>query len=144
MRSVESYTRFSAPRQQFHRTVRGARRNFSALWQDHVSSLSARNAQVPASTIRRTFQDSTDPSHVERVQWRHRPTGHDSATLWKGHFASVGAQSEGSFDETFFEDVIGRFSQLSSSQEVGSFDGPFSPSELRPTLGSLCGFCSGP
>ena len=30
---------------------------------------------------------------------------------------------------------MGRFSQLRSSEEVGSFDGPFSPSELRRDLG---------
>ena len=48
---------------------------------------------------------------------------------------SVGARSDGSFDETFFEELMGRFSQLRSSQEVGSFGGPFSPSELRRALG---------
>ena len=135
MRSVESHTRLSTARQQFHHTVRGARRDFWALWQDHVSSLSARNLWDAASTIRRTFQGSTDPSHVEWVQWPHRPSGHDSATLWQEHFASVGAQSEGSFDETFHEEAMGRFSQKSSSREVGSFDDSFNPSELRRALG---------
>ena len=32
---------------------------------------------------------------------------------------------------------MGRFSQLSSSQEVGSFDGQFSPSELRRAQGCV-------
>ena len=56
VRSEESYMRFSAARQQFHRTVRATRRNFWSLWQDHVSSLSVHNPRVAASIIRRTFQ----------------------------------------------------------------------------------------
>ena len=40
-----------------------------------------------------------------------------------------------SFNEVFFEEVMGPFSHLSSSQEVGSFDGPFTPSELRRAVG---------
>ena len=65
--------RFSAARQQFHRTVRPNRRNFWSLWQDHVSSLSAHNPRVAASIIRRTFQCNTDSRQVERVQWPDHP-----------------------------------------------------------------------
>ena len=67
VRSEESYMRFSAARQQFHRTVRATRRNFWSLWQDHVSSLSAHNPRVAASIIRRTFQ-CTDSRQAEHVQ----------------------------------------------------------------------------
>ena len=68
------------------------------------------------------------------------PSGHDSVALWREHFSSVGAHSEESFDETFFAEVMGQFSQLRSSHEVGPFDGPFSASEHS---GGLRGFCSG-
>ena len=138
VRSEESYTRFSAVRQQFHRAIRAARRNFWELWEDHVSFLSTHNPRVAPSTIRRTSQCNTDSSQVERVQWSDLPdppSGHDSVAHWREHFMSVGARSDGSFDETFFEELMGRFSQLRSSQEVGSFGGPFSPSELRRALG---------
>ena len=67
VRSEESYMRFSAARQQFHRTVRATRRNFWSLWQDHVSSLTAHTPQVAASTIRRSFQ-CTDSRQAERFQ----------------------------------------------------------------------------
>ena len=89
-----------------------------------TSPLSAHNPRVAPSIIRRTFQ-------AERVQWRDHPdppSGHDSVALWREHFSSVGAHSEGSFDETFFQDVMGQFSQLKSSHKVGPFDGPFSAS----------------
>ena len=98
VRSGGSYMRFSAARQQLYGTVRAARRNFWALWEDHVSSLSAYNPRVAASTIRRTFQCHTDSSQVEHVQWPDLPVPpprHDSVALWRGHFMSVGGHSEG-------------------------------------------------
>ena len=98
VRSEESYIRFSAARQQFHRTVRATRRNFWSLWQDHVSSLSAHNPRVAASIIRRTFQCNSDSRQAERVQWPDHPdppSGHDSVALWREHFSSVGAHSDG-------------------------------------------------
>ena len=85
----------------------------SGLWQDHVSSLSAHNPRVAASIIRRTFPCNTDSRQAERVQWPDHPdppSGHDSVALWRERFPSVGAHFEVSFDETFFDEVMGRFS----------------------------------
>ena len=135
--SAESHARFRSARHAFHHTIRSAQRAFWTNWQKHVSALSVLNPRVAAATVRRTFQPQGEDRHAQQVRWPDCPGGVaqcDSAAHWREHFSSIGVHP-GSFDEDFFQCVTNRFSDLCSSQEVGPFCSPFTPSELRRALG---------
>ena len=114
---AESYLRFSAARQQFHRTVRGRFGKIMSPPCQHTTS------GLPQRQFDELSSAAPIPAKLNVCGGLSFQTLQQGTTEWP----SGGSTLRGKCGR-------GWFSQLSSSQGVGSFDGLFSPSELRRAM----------